>query len=148
MNPSPRETKPNLYLTRRYEFSASHRLYNPAFPDEKNWEVFRECNNPNGHGHNYELEVTIQGSPDPRTGMLLDLGALDELVQERLIRHVDHKHLNLDVPFLQEVIPTAENIVYMFWRELSPAVPKTVRLHRLRLLESKNNVAEYQGEPV
>lgn len=135
-----------IYLTRRYEFSASHRLYNPEFPDEKNWEVFRECNNPNGHGHNYELEVTIKGVPDSRTGMVMDICAMDELVQARLIKRVDHKHLNLDVDFLTGVIPTAENIVYCFWQELEPGIPRPVRLHRLRLFESKNNVAEFAGE--
>ena len=139
------EALPMLYLTRRYDFCASHRLYNPAFSDEKNWEVFRECNNPNGHGHNYELEVTIAGTPDPQTGMVIDLVALDTLLQKHLIQKVDHKHLNLDVDFLHEVIPTAENIVYAFWQELAPAMPQPARLHRLRLLESKNNSAEYQG---
>lgn len=134
-----------IYLTRRYDFCASHRLYNPSFTDEQNCDVFRECNNPNGHGHNYELEVTVKGVPDARTGMIIDIVVLDQLVQDSLIRRVDHKHLNLDVDFLKDIIPTAENIVFYFWQELEPGIPKTVALHRLRLFESKNNVAEYQG---
>jgi 6-pyruvoyltetrahydropterin/6-carboxytetrahydropterin synthase len=135
-----------IHLTRIYDFAASHRLYNPTFSDEQNWEVFRQCNNPNGHGHNYELEVTIKGRPDERTGMIMDIVALDQLVQERIIVPVDHKHLNLDVDFFEGVIPTAENIVYVFWQQLAPVIPPPVKLHRLRLYESKNNVAEYCGE--
>lgn len=135
-----------IYLTRRYEFSASHRLFNPNFSDEKNWEVFRQCNNPNGHGHNYELEVTVKGIPDKHTGMLVDIVKLDEVVNRIIIQAVDHKHLNLDVPMFKGVIPTAENIVAVFWQQLNPHIPATSPLHRLRLFESKNNVAEYLAQ--
>ncbi len=134
-----------IYLTRRYDFAASHRLYNPAFSEEENWRVFGKCNNPNGHGHNYELEVTVSGVPDPRTGMVIDLAEMDRMVRERLLAYVDHKDLNSDVPFMKGVIPTAENIVKSFWNELEPGIPGPARLHRLRLVESRNNAAEYTG---
>lgn len=134
-----------IYLTRRYDFAASHRLYNPAFSEEENWRVFGKCNNPNGHGHNYELEVTVGGVPDARTGMVIDLAEMDRRVQERLLVHVDHKDLNSDVPFMKDVIPTAENIVRLFWDELEPGIPAPARLHKLRLTESRNNAAEYAG---
>jgi 6-pyruvoyltetrahydropterin/6-carboxytetrahydropterin synthase len=135
-----------IYLTRRYEFSASHRLFNPDFSDEKNWEIFRQCNNPNGHGHNYELEVTVKGQPDEQTGMLVDIVKLDELVNRVIILEVDHKHLNLDVPMFEGIIPTAENIVAVFWQQLVDEMLTGAPLHRLRLFESRNNVAEYRAQ--
>ena len=93
-----------IYITRRLEFCASHRLYNPEFSDEKNERIFGLCNNPNGHGHNYVLEVTVKGEVDPQTGMVLDLKALKKLINEEIINKVDHKNLNVDVDFLKEVI--------------------------------------------
>lgn len=143
---TPENSKPILYLTRKYEFCASHRLFNPMFSDEENTRIFRECASPNGHGHNYELEVTVQGSPADRTGMIVDMWQLDQIVQQHLLKKVDHKHLNLDVEFLRDVIPTAENIVYACWRQLAPHIPPEARLSRLRLLETRNNFAEYRGE--
>ncbi len=145
------DQKPKVYLTRSYDFSASHRLYNPAFTDEDNWSVFRQCNNPNGHGHNYELEVTLSGIPDPENSMIADLTVLDSWIQNAVILPMDHKHLNMDVPFLQGLIPTAEAIVVACWQELArtrPArsIPESTALYRLRLKESKNNFAEYYGK--
>lgn len=134
-----------IYLTRRYDFAASHRLYNPEFSEEENWQVFGKCNNPNGHGHNYELEVTVCGLPDARTGMVIDLPEMDRQVEDRLLAFVDHKDLNTDVSFMRGVIPTAENIVKCFWDELAVGIPQPARLHRLRLTESRNNSAEYTG---
>ncbi|MGE0200954.1 MAG: 6-carboxytetrahydropterin synthase [Candidatus Melainabacteria bacterium] len=138
-----------LALSRKYDFSATHRLYNPAFADEKNWEIFQLCNNPNGHGHNYELDVMVTGELDPETGMLVDLVALDTLVQSVLITRLDHKNLNLDVDFLKDAIPTAEVIVYACWQQLAPALKRQfphARLQKLRLLETKKNFAEYSEE--
>ncbi|MBX2860881.1 MAG: 6-carboxytetrahydropterin synthase [Vampirovibrio sp.] len=146
---TPEDTLPVdriVHLTCRYDFSASHRLFNPEFSDEQNEEVFKQCNNPNGHGHNYELDVTIAGTPTKETGMVMDIMDLDELVNQHIIRHVDHKHLNLDVDFFEGVIPTAENIVAVFWQKLKNQLPKGIRLYRLKLYESKNNTAEYYGE--
>ena len=107
-----------IYITRKLEFCASHRLFNPEYSDEKNAEVFGLCNNPNGHGHNYVMEVTVRGEVHPETGMVLDLKALKKLVNEEIILKVDHKNLNVDVPFLKDVIPTAENLAIHFWEVL------------------------------
>ena len=135
-----------IYITRRMEFSASHRLHNPTFTDEKNDAIYGRCNNRNGHGHNYVLDVTLRGHVDPATGMVMDLKALKALLDEEIIDKVDHKHLNHDVNFLAGVIPTAENIVAMFWEILSPKLPANAALHELKLWESDNNVAYYRGE--
>lgn len=136
-----------VYVTRKERFSASHRLYNPTFSNERNDAVFDKCNNPNGHGHNYTLEVTVKGMPDPETGYVIDLKRLGDLIEEEIIDKVDHKHLNLDVDFLRGIIPTAENIAVVFWRILEPKITSG-RLHSVRLFESENNCAEYFGDPV
>jgi 6-pyruvoyltetrahydropterin/6-carboxytetrahydropterin synthase len=136
---------PMFILKRRYHFSAAHRLSNPAFSDEKNWAVFDKCNNPNGHGHNYELEVMVAGSPYPDTGMLMDLAVLDALVETHIVKLVDHKHLNLDVAMFEGINPTAENIAIVFYRQLQPFILAPASLHGVRLVESKNNAAEYYG---
>ncbi len=131
-----------VYVTRREQFSAAHRLFNPAFSDARNDEVFDKCNNV--HGHNYTLEVTVAGEPDPATGYVIDLKLLGRILDEEIIRHVDHKDLNRDVPFLRNVIPTAENLVVAFWNILAPKItPGT--LHAMRLWESENNSAESYG---
>lgn len=135
-----------LYITRKVEFCASHRLYNPLFSDEKNDEVYGKCNNPNGHGHNYVLEVTVKGRVDPDTGMVMDLKALKTLLDAEIIERVDHKNLNTDVDFLDGVIPTAENIVASFWEIIEARLPQGCALHELRLWESDNNLAFYRGE--
>jgi 6-pyruvoyltetrahydropterin/6-carboxytetrahydropterin synthase len=135
-----------MFLTRKYEFPASHRLYNPSWSDEENARVFRQCNNPNGHGHNYELEVTVKGIPDARLGMVADIYELDQIVKKIILDRVDHKNLNVDVNFLQNIIPTSENIVRAFWQELAPHIPQPAQLARLRLVETRNNAAEYFGD--
>ncbi len=132
-----------VYLTRQYEFPASHRLHNPAWDDAENARVFRKCNNPNGHGHNYVLDVTVVGTPDERLGMVVDIYALDQIIQTALLDKVDHKNLNIDVPFMTDIIPTAENMVRAFWKELASQIPAPARLARLRLVETRNNAAEY-----
>ena len=115
---------PRCGVTRRVHFNAAHRLHNPRFSDQWNRETFGECNNPNYHGHNYELELTVEGEIDPDTGYVLDLNQLKELAQERLLRHLDHKNLNLDVPWFRDLIPTSENIALVCWRELRAALPE------------------------
>jgi 6-pyruvoyltetrahydropterin/6-carboxytetrahydropterin synthase len=135
-----------LFLTRKYDFPASHRLFNPAWSDEENERFFRQCNNPNGHGHNYELEVTVKGEPDPRLGMVVDIYELDQIVKRVVLDKVDHKNLNVDVDFMQGLIPTAENIVVAIWKEIAPHIPAPANLARLRLVETRNNMAEYRGE--
>ena len=133
-----------IYITRKLEFCASHRLYNPEFSDEKNAEVFGLCNNPNGHGHNYVMEVTVKGEVHTETGMVLDLKALKKLVNEEIILKVDHKNLNVDVPFLKDVIPTAENLAIRFWEVLESRL-KGGQLHEIKLYESERNFVIYRG---
>ena len=134
-----------VYLTRKEQFAASHRLFNPTFSDVKNFEVFGKCANHNGHGHNYEIEVTLIGMPDPKTGMIMDLKKLSDLVEKELLDKVDHKHLNMDVDFLKGIIPTAENLAVKFWNILEPKIPAG-KLYSIKLAESGNNIVEYKGE--
>ncbi len=134
-----------IYITRRAEFCASHRLYNPQFTDAQNAETFGPCNNPNGHGHNYVLEVTVQGEVEPQTGMVLDLKTLKQLIHQEIIEKVDHKNLNVDVAFLEDVIPTAENLAIKFWEILEPKI-QSGQLHELRLFESDRNFVVYRGK--
>ena len=134
-----------VYVTRVVRFNAAHRLHNPARSDDWNRETFGKCNSPNWHGHNYRLEVTVAGEPDPETGYVIDLGVLKRAVHERVVDHLDHHNLNLDVSFLAGVMPSTENLVVAIWDELAGALPGG-RLHRLRLWETENNMAEYRGE--
>ena len=135
---------PRVTATRRMRFNAAHRVYNPSFSDARNEETFGKCNNPNWHGHNYELEVSIEGEIDEETGYVLDLSKLRDIVEREIIEKVDHRNMNLDVEFMQGIIPTAENIVVQFWRILEPAV-KPAKLTRLVLRETENNYVEYTG---
>jgi 6-pyruvoyltetrahydropterin/6-carboxytetrahydropterin synthase len=134
-------------ITRREEFSASHRLHNPALSAEENRRLYGICNNPNGHGHNYEVEVAVRGPVAPRTGMVMNLTDLMRILRERVLPRVDHKHLNLDVPFLAEVIPTAENVAIALWHQIEPEVRpfEGCRLHRIRLFESRSSFVEFLG---
>ena len=134
-----------VYLTKVYEFSASHRLHSPYLSDEENREVFGKCNNFYGHGHNYVLEVTIQGEVDPRTGMIVDLDFLNETVQKQVYARFDHKHLNLDTPEFEQLNPTSENFVRVLWDVIEPSL-KPIKLHRLRLKETPKNYFDYYGE--
>ncbi len=136
---------PTVYVTRKAHFNAAHRLHNPARSEAWNQQTFGKCNSPNWHGHNYHLEVTVAGEPDPDTGYVIDLAVLKRIVEERVIDKVDHKNLNLDVDFLQGVMPSTENFVVAIWRELEDALPAG-RLHCIRLHETDNNAAEYRGE--
>ena len=134
-----------VYLTRREQFCASHRLFNPKFSEQENLEIYGKCAYPNGHGHNYELEVTVVGEPEKDTGMIIDLKKLADLIDAEIINKVDHKHLNFDVDFLEGIIPTAENIAIVFWRILCPKIT-TGRLFSIKVYETPNNFAEYRGE--
>ena len=136
-----------VYVTRREIFSASHRLFNPNLSDEENNLLFGKCNNPNGHGHNYTLEVTICGEVNPKTGYLIDLKLLKQIIIESIINKVDHKNLNLDVEFLAGKIPTAENIAVAIWNELAGKIPNG-KLYSIRLLETENNYIEYKGKNI
>lgn len=135
-----------VYITRKVEFCASHRLHNPNFTNEKNDAVYGRCNNPSGHGHNYVLEVTVRGKVAPDTGMVMDLKELKKVLFEEIVDRVDHKNLNVDVDFMQGVIPTAENIVVSFWQILEKRLAGRCELFEIRLWESDNNIAFYRGE--
>jgi 6-pyruvoyltetrahydropterin/6-carboxytetrahydropterin synthase len=135
---------PVVTVTRRLRFNAAHRVHNPALSDEENRALFGKCNNPNWHGHNYTLEVSVEGEVDPRTGYVVDLGEVARVTQREVVDHVDHRNFNLDVPFMQGVIPTSENIVVRFWQVLAPHLAPR-RLTRLRLWETENNYVEYDG---
>lgn len=134
-----------VYVTRRETFAASHRLYNESFTEEENQRIFGKCNNPNGHGHNYVLEVIVKGDVIPETGYVIDLKKLKTIIRENVIAKVDHKHLNLDVDFMKGVIPTAENIAIKIWDILVDKIP-TGELHSIKVYETENNYAEYKGE--
>ena len=136
-----------LYVTKRVEFSAAHRLFNPEYSEETNEEVYDKCNNYYGHGHNYKLEVTIKGMPDPDIGYVIDLKKLKKLINDEIVSKVDHKHLNFDVEFLNGVIPTVENLAIIFWNILKTKLP-TGELHRIRIYETENSFVDYFGEPV
>lgn len=136
-----------VYVTRKAHFNASHRLHNPDKPDAWNARVYGKCNNPNWHGHNYLIEVTVAGIPDPDTGYVIDLGTLKEIIKEKVVDPCDHKNLNLEVPFLQDMIPTSENLARAFYYELEENVNGAAyghsKLYSVRLFETERNIAEY-----
>ncbi|MDF1611075.1 6-carboxytetrahydropterin synthase [Stygiobacter electus] len=134
-----------IYVTRREVFSASHRLFNPELSDEENEIIFDKCNNYNGHGHNYVLEVVVAGEVNPRTGYVIDLKKLKKIIIENVIKKVDHKNLNLDVDFLKGKIPTAENIAIGIWEQLEDKIEEG-ELYSVKLYETENNYVEYKGK--
>lgn len=137
---------PTVSVTRRVHFNAAHRLHNPAQSGAWNEATFGACNNPNFHGHNYELDVTVAGDVDPSTGFVIDIAVLRRLVDEHVITVLDHKNLNLDVPWFAERIPTAENIAVFCWEELVARLPAG-RLANIRLWETPRNYVDYDGTP-
>lgn len=133
-------------VTRRVHFCAAHRLGREEWSEEQNRRVFGDCANPNWHGHNYEMDVTVQGPIDAETGFVHDLKSLRELVEGSVLVDLDHRNLNLDVPWLKGVNPTTENLVVGIWERLAGALPAPVRLVRLVLWETPRNYVEYTGE--
>ena len=133
-----------LYLTKKVSFSAAHRLYREDWSEEKNRRVFGKCARPGGHGHNYVLEVTVRGTADPETGMVLDLKEMKDVIHREFWVKCDHRDLNRDVEFLRGRLPTAENLVQAAWEVLEPAFPPGM-LYRLRLHETDRNAVEYFG---
>jgi 6-pyruvoyltetrahydropterin/6-carboxytetrahydropterin synthase len=134
-----------LYATRRFEFSASHRYWRDDWSRERNEQIFGKCTSPYGHGHNYTLDVTIAGSPDPISGMIVNMTDLKAIVGE-VLEQFDHKHLNEDTPYFKDRIPTTENIVRVLWGLIAPRLPAGAALARLRLYEMSDLWAEYAGE--
>lgn len=137
---------PRVRVTRRVHFSAAHRLGREEWSQAENERVFGDCAHPNWHGHNYELDVTVEGGVDPETGFVLDLKELRDLVEARVLEDVDHRNLNLDVPWLEGVNPTTENLVVGIWRRLVEALDGRAELVRLVLWETPRNYVEYTGE--
>lgn len=134
-----------VYLTRVEHFNAAHKLYNPNWSKERNEEVFGVCANENWHGHNFELLVTIKGEPDPETGFLFDVKKLSKIIQLQVIEKLDHKNLNVDVPFMQGKMCSTENLAIGIWNELVPHLPSHVLLHSIKLYETQRIFVEYFG---
>lgn len=136
-----------VHITRRERFSAAHKLAKSDWSEEKNMEVFGKCSNPNWHGHNYILHVTVKGDPEPSTGFVVDLSALSDIIKEYVIDKVDHKNMNLDVDFMKGQMTSTENIAIAFWNQLvKPVAELGAHLHSVKLQETENNYVEYFGE--
>jgi 6-pyruvoyltetrahydropterin/6-carboxytetrahydropterin synthase len=138
-----------IYVSRKEHFNAAHKLYNPSWSKEKNHEVFGPCANENWHGHNYDLIVTVGGTPDPDTGFVIDLKKLSDLIRQEVIEKVDHKNLNLDVDFMSGKMASTENLAIELWNILMPkisGISKFGRLHSIRLYETPRNYVDYLGE--
>jgi 6-pyruvoyltetrahydropterin/6-carboxytetrahydropterin synthase len=134
---------PNVTVTRRVHFNAAHRLHNPDWTVETNQRVFGPCSNPNYHGHNYELDVSVEGDIDPDTGYVIDMRTLKEIVEKRVVDYLDHKNLNLDIPEFGNLNPTTENLVMTIWNRLEGHMPG--RLTKLVLWETPRSCVEYSG---
>jgi 6-pyruvoyltetrahydropterin/6-carboxytetrahydropterin synthase len=134
-----------IYLTRKCEFSASHYYHNPEFTPEENRRIFGKCNNPNGHGHNYTLEVTVKGEVNPRSGFVVDLKDLKEILNREVLDVLDHRFLNKEVPEFATQIPTTENLAINIWKRLEPRFD-VAQLHRVRVYETVDLFVDYYGE--
>lgn len=135
-----------VYITRRERFSAAHMLSREDWTQEKNLEIFGKCANPNWHGHNYVLYVTIKGTPSMDTGFVADLKVLSEIIHEKVIQHVDHKNINLDTNFMRGQLTSTENIAIAIWNQLDQAIQEIgAELHCVKLQETENNCVEYYG---
>lgn len=134
-----------VYLTRKSEFSASHHYHNPEFSAEENQRIFGKCNNPNGHGHNYTLEVTVKGEVDRKTGFVVDLKQLKDVMNREVIEALDHRYLNKEVPEFKNQIPTTENIAIAAWKRLEKKL-RIAKLHRIRVYETPELWADFYGE--
>ena len=134
-----------VYITRKEHFNAAHQLWNDTWSEEKNFEVFGKCANKNWHGHNYNLFVTIKGEPNPDTGFIMNIKELSQLINREILEHLDHKNLNLDVPFLKGIKPSTENLAQIIFKRLAPCL-NNCSLHCVKLYETENIYAEYYGE--
>lgn len=129
-------------VSRKEHFNAAHRLHNPQWSDEKNQRVFGKCNNPNYHGHNYEIIVTLIGEPNPETGYVFDMKELSDIIRDKVTGRFDHKNLNLDTEYFKELNPTAENIAIVIWRILRQQIDNKYEL-KVRLFETERNIVDY-----
>lgn len=137
---------PILYISRKAHFNAAHQLWIPSLSEEENFEMFGKCANPNFHGHNFDLYVSVKGSPDPKTGLVMDLKVLKKIINEQVVDQLDHQNLNIDVPWLAGIMPSIENIAVAMWQRIEPHLPESVSLHKVTLWETQNNFVEYYGE--
>lgn len=137
---------PIVTITRRAHFASAHRLHREDWSEEKNTEVFGDCANPNWHGHNYELIVSVAGPVDPETGFVMDLKRLKDVIQDRVVGDVDHRNLNTEVDWLEGIIPSTENLAVAVWRRIAPELPAGVSLSSVVVRETRNNSVEYRGE--
>ena len=136
-----------IYITRKEHFNAAHKLHNPNWSDEKNLEIFGKCANPNWHGHNYNLYVTVKGEVNPDTGFTTNLKDLSTIIKTHITEKLDHKNLNMDVDFMEGLMTSTENLVIAIWKELTPHINKLgCQLHAIKLFETENNYVEYFGE--
>ena len=136
-----------MLITKRVSFSAAHRLFNPEYSDAENEQIYDKCNNLNGHGHNYYLEVTVEGKPNPNTGYILDLKELKRILYNEIVEKVDHKHLNFDVEITKGIIPTVENLAIVFWNILKEKIPSG-KLYSIKIYETNDSWVEYYGETI
>lgn len=134
-----------VYLTRKAEFSASHYYHNPALSPEENQRLFGKCNNPNGHGHNYTLEVTVKGKVDPRSGFVVDLKQLKDIMHREVLDALDHRFLNKEIPEFSKLIPTTENLAITIWLRLAPKL-SAAELHRVRVYETPDLFVDVYGD--
>lgn len=135
-----------VYITRRERFNAAHKLWREEWSDEQNEAVFGRCSNKNWHGHNFELFVTVKGKPDEQTGFVIDLKALSTIIKREIIDHLDHRNLNLDVPFLKGMMASTENVAIQIWERLAPKISEAGgELAKIKLVETENNFVEYYG---
>jgi 6-pyruvoyltetrahydropterin/6-carboxytetrahydropterin synthase len=136
-----------MFITRRVEFSASHVCFNPALSDAENRALYGAAANPNGHGHNYVVEVTLEGQPDPVTGMIFDLKRLKDILTREVVEPMDHRFLNREVPPFDSVVPTTENVAREIWSRVRPALAAAnARLHAVRVYETEDLFVDYSGE--
>lgn len=135
-----------VYITRRERFNAAHKLWRAEWSDEKNEEVFGRCSNKNWHGHNFDLFVTVKGRPSEITGFVIDLKTLSVIIQKEIIDHLDHRNLNLDVPFLKDLMASTENVAIKIWERLEAKIAEAGgELAKIKLVETENNFVEYFG---
>jgi 6-pyruvoyltetrahydropterin/6-carboxytetrahydropterin synthase len=135
-----------VYITRRERFNAAHKLWRAEWSDEKNEEVFGRCSNKNWHGHNFDLFVTVKGQPSEITGFVIDLKTLSVIIQKEIIDHLDHRNLNLDVPFLKDLMASTENVAIKIWERLESKIAEAGgQLAKIKLVETENNFVEYFG---
>ncbi|MCB9251525.1 MAG: 6-carboxytetrahydropterin synthase [Flavobacteriales bacterium] len=134
-----------VYVTRKLHFNAAHKLYNPNWSKEKNTEIFGKCANEYWHGHNFDLFITVKGIPNPETGYVIDLKVLKDLVEEKVIRKLDHRNLNLDVDFMQGKMASIENLAKAIWEELYPYI-NAGELYCVKLYETPRQWVSYYGK--